>query len=107
MSFSDVNWLAVLVAGVVYMMMGAAWYSERMFCKRWLALIGKTADQLNPKPTIFIAAFASSVLTALFIAVIYASTGGNGLVDGVMVGFWTALGFALTSTLIYSLFEGP
>lgn len=34
--FSNINWLAVLVAAVAYFMLGAIWYSKILFAKKWV-----------------------------------------------------------------------
>jgi hypothetical protein len=33
----DINWLAVLVAGIAYWALGALWYSKILFSNKWLA----------------------------------------------------------------------
>ena len=34
--FNNINWLAVLVAGLAYFALGALWYSKLLFSKKWL-----------------------------------------------------------------------
>ena len=36
----DVNWLAVGVGTVIAFMLGAAWYSPKMFGKKWAEGVG-------------------------------------------------------------------
>lgn len=45
--FSDVNLVAVLVAGVVDMVIGALWYSPVLFAKSWMRLIGKKEEDMK------------------------------------------------------------
>jgi hypothetical protein len=42
-----INYLAVLVAGVVIFMLGGLWYSPVLFAKRWVALQGKTMEEMQ------------------------------------------------------------
>ncbi len=36
----DLNWLAVLVAGVAFFALGGLWYSNLMFGKQWSLAVG-------------------------------------------------------------------
>lgn len=38
--FSQINWLAVLVAALAYFMLGAVWYSKALFGAKWAGLVG-------------------------------------------------------------------
>lgn len=42
-----INYLAVLVAGLVPMVVGMIWYSPAVFAKKWLVLIGKTEEEIK------------------------------------------------------------
>jgi hypothetical protein len=46
MSIPVVNYPAVLVAGIVIFVLGGLWYSL-LFAKPWMALMGKTAEELK------------------------------------------------------------
>ena len=47
MALPHVNYLAVLVAGIVIFVLGGLWYSPVLFAKRWMALMGKTEEQIK------------------------------------------------------------
>ena len=45
------NWLAVIVAALLYFLLGALWYSPPFFARAWQASIGwdeSRTDQSNP-----------------------------------------------------------
>jgi fatty acid desaturase len=71
-----VNFLAVLVGGVVIFLLGGLWYSPVLFTKKWTALIGKTEEEMkaaassSSMPAMYIAAFLSGLVIALALAVI-------------------------------------
>ena len=44
--FSNINWLAVLVATIAYFMLGAVWYSKALFGAKWASPVG--IDMNNP-----------------------------------------------------------
>ncbi len=45
--FNNINWLAVLVAGLAYFVLGALWYSKLLFSKKWLELTNINPNDPN------------------------------------------------------------
>lgn len=101
----DVNPLAVLVAGIVPMIIGALWYGP-LFGKRWLAMMEMTAEEVqegfNPVRTYGVSLLLS-LLTAYILAQLIAQVapvdvssmegaGGSAMV-GVHVGLMALLAF--------------
>ena len=95
----EVNLLAVLVAGIVPMIIGALWYGP-IFGKRWMALMETTAEELqegfNPLKThgvSFVLALVTAFVLAQLIAEVapgsVSSAGGSG--GSAMVGVHVAL----------------
>ena len=58
MHFPPVNYLAVLAAGIVIFVLGGLWYSPVLFAKKWIALQGRTEEQMRAQ--------AASYAMALF-----------------------------------------
>lgn len=49
--FASINWLAVVAATVVAMVLGFVWYYPAVFGNAWMKELGKTREQLgNPGP---------------------------------------------------------
>ena len=93
----DVNWLAVLVAGIVPLVIGFLWYGP-IFGKQWLALMETTAEEIqkdfNPLKT-HGGSFVLSLITAYVLAQLLAVMGGSGAMIGVHVGLLVTIGFVL------------
>ena len=74
----EVNLLAVLVAGIVPMIIGALWYGP-LFGKRWLELMETTAEEIqegfNPLKTYGVS-FVLALITAFILAQLFARMGG-------------------------------
>ena len=74
----EVNLLAVLVAGIVPMIIGALWYGP-LFGKRWLELMETTAEEIqegfNPMKTYGVS-FLLALITAYILAQLFAGMGG-------------------------------
>jgi len=68
-----VNLLAVLVSGVAIFVLGGLWYSPLLFAKRWVALLGKSEEELKSAgatPLMYLTVFVCGLLTAFGLAVI-------------------------------------
>ena len=103
MQFLAVNWLAVLVAASVNMVVGFLWYGP-LFSGLFLRLIGKREEEIEGSPVVYLLGFAMGLVTTYVLAVIISSAGvatwWGGAVTGAVV--WIAIG-ALTSanTILY------
>lgn len=90
-----INYWAVLVGGVIWMVTGMFWYSPMGFGNAWMRLSGHTPDDANKDQVgklylwQFIAALIVSYILAHFVRVAGAITWQ----DGAVVGFWAWLGF--------------
>jgi hypothetical protein len=47
----DINWIAVIVAAVVNMVVGALWYSPQLFGKQWAKVLGKKVSDMGSANT--------------------------------------------------------
>jgi len=107
------NLVAVVIAAIIPMVLGALWYSPLLFAKKWMALMGKTEEELkagfNPVKT-----YGISFITCLIMAyilghfVIYATSATHeaGFGAGMQTGFWAWLGFVVTTGSATVLYEG-
>ena len=101
-----VNYLAVVVATVVALVIGFIWYSPRVFGNRWMAYLGTTQAQLgNPGPTGMLVGVVASLLNAWVLALLALNLGGKSVTDGVLLGVLAWLGFMATITAAQISFE--
>lgn len=122
MHFPPINYLAVLVAGIVIFVLGGLWYSPVLFAKRWIALQGRTVEQEKAQaaaanmPVLYASAFITGLLIAWTLALILAHIGrdptmaeAGGVVSvahGALIGFMCWLGFAATTSYATAIFSG-
>ena len=103
----EVNLLAVLVAGIVPMIIGALWYGP-LFGKRWMALMETTEEELregfNPLKTHGLG-FLLSLVTAFVLAQLLAEYAGGAMV-GVHVGLMALVAFVLPVSHQSVAYEG-
>lgn len=99
MILQEVNLLAVLLAAIVYFILGGIWYSPKVFGHYWTAHHGLDMDQLKPPVWVYFAEFFLDLLTAYVLAVFISLSSKTGWKDGIGVAFWIWLGFVLTFEL--------
>lgn len=107
----SIHWIAVIVAALVSMALGAIWYTEGLFGKRWIKAAGitkKQAEANSTKPMIYAAlrAFFMALIMYIFIFVFDAfhsdrSWLANALLTSILAGF----GFTWTAMKMHDLFE--
>jgi hypothetical protein len=115
MTFTGVNYLAVLVAGVVGWVIGAAWYMS--LAKHWVAAHGKTMEEFKAQADAakgtsaawmpYLLAFIAEVVMAWVLAGLLAHLGPdqttvwNGIVSAAFV--W--VGFVVTTIAVNNMFS--
>ncbi|HVW97344.1 MAG TPA: DUF1761 domain-containing protein [Mucilaginibacter sp.] len=105
MNFSQINWLAVVVAGLSAFLVGGIWYSKPLFGNAWMAESQLTAEQIQAgnKGKIFGFTAVFSLLMAVNLGMFLADVKTDmswGATAGFLAGIWTFCAIA-----IHSLFE--
>lgn len=110
----EVNYLAVLVAGIASMVIGFLWYSKLLFARPWMRLMGHTFEtmsgsQAKMAPMYFISFVLSLVMAYVLTHVIAMSEnffGYDRLMTGLTSAFWMWLGFIMPVQATDVLFGG-
>ena len=103
-----VNYPAVVIAAVLNMVVGAIWYSPAVFGATWMALTGKASGDMKSGSMgrsyglMFLAALVLAFAVAKFVGYMQATT----LIGGARAGIWIWIGFVLTTTAGFYIFEG-
>jgi len=111
MTLPAVNYLAVLVAGIVIFVLGGLWYSPVLFARKWMALMGKTEAELKAGASgsfvgvLYLLAFLSGLLTAWAMAVVLNHFPPVTLGRAAAVGFLCWLGFAAPTSFATAIFS--
>lgn len=104
---SDINWLAVLVAGLAYFALGALWYSV-LFGSAWIKLTGVNMDDPNIKKgtaQIMAGSFILMVIVSVGLAILITRLGPSGWMSGLKVGLIAGICFSATAISISYLYE--
>ncbi len=106
LDFGSINWIAVVVGVIASNVLGFLWYG-RLFGKRWMSMIGKTEDEIEANPTMYLITALSSALTMIVLALVVDAFGAGDFVEGLIIGAVANIGLSATSTFVYTTFEGP
>ncbi len=93
----DVNWLGVIVATLVNMVLGSLWYSPYLFGKPWAEAQKMDIKTLVATPLHYAGAFLVSLLTAFVLAVLLKKFHILSYSDALTLAFWAWLGFVATT----------
>jgi Protein of unknown function (DUF1761) len=106
MDYGDMNWLAIVCAGLAYWLLGAVWYSA-LFSKAWRSAIeqhGVKLGQPNQSGmgTKLIVTLVCNLIAALVLARVIHQLHGVNLLRGVKIGAGVGIGFCATAlTMTY------
>ena len=100
------NYLAIIVAAVVNVVLGSLWYSPVLFSKQWAKAVGMKKEDMEKgykmSPSMYfpplIAAFVTSFVLAWFINALNITSLGK----GIQIGFLAWLGFTTTAQVLNS-----
>jgi hypothetical protein len=105
-----VNYLAVLVAGIVIFVLGGLWYSPVLFARRWMALMGKTEEELKAAgagsmPILYLLAFLCGLVIAWAMAVVVNHFPPFTLARAAGLGLFCWAGFAAPTSFATAIFS--
>ena len=109
MTFTGVNYIAVIIAALAGFGLGSVWYM--VLSKPWLHAIGKTEaeckQQKGPAKALpFVIAILALLVMAWMLAGIMGHLGDITIRGGVISGFFVWLGFVITSMGVNHAFAG-
>lgn len=109
----EVNYLAVLLAGLSSMVIGSIWYTPKLFGGPWMKMTGVKMNQkmsAGKQVWMFGSVFAASLVTAYVLAHVtflsYKFFGGSFVWCAVQTAFWVWLGFTALRMYTHDTFEG-
>lgn len=108
MSFTMVNYVAVVIAALAAFGLGAVWYM--VLSQHWMEAVGKSEAELKkegPAQALpFVIAFVALCVMAWMLAGIMGHLGQVTIRGGVISGFLVWLGFVITSMGVNHAFSG-
>jgi hypothetical protein len=104
--FSDINWLAVLVAAIAWFVFSAIWYSIPPLSKAWAKAAKVDVTGEGPAlVTLLIPTFFGYVVTTIVIALLVKGLGVTEVDTAIALGATLGLGFGVIGALVNQLYE--
>jgi hypothetical protein len=106
----NINLVAVIVAAVMNMIVGAVWYSPVLFGNQWMRIIGiskKRLDKIKKRGMgkVYLIAFIGTFVMSYVLAMIVGYSGAFSFREGMEVGLWLGIGLIAPSMLGSVLWE--
>jgi hypothetical protein len=101
----DIAFWKILVAAVVWFIIGAVWYSPVLFAKPWRAALGKQNEEMKMSAGPMITTFLAQLLMVVVLAWFANATGVPTVLRGAYLGFKIWL-FVALAMVINSSFQG-
>jgi hypothetical protein len=106
-TLGQLNWLAVIVAAVVYFALGAVWFTPAFLGRPWMRSIGWDESRQPPQanPVSYAVPALLYLLAAIATAMLARATGTADVGSGIVLGLIVGVGYALTVTATDAVFD--
>ncbi len=101
-----VDYVAVVIAAVLNMIINFFWYSKWLFGHAWAKASGMRENDMKLKRSNLVWGVLVSLVTAYFIAFIEGYLGVTTVSDGMFFGFCFWLGFVATTQISHVIWGG-
>jgi hypothetical protein len=102
----DLNWIAIIAAAIVPMVLGALWYSPLLFAERWMRAVGRTREELTGAGLGYALSAVAALVTSYALARITHWAEVDDLWNGALVGLLVWIGFVATVLAVTTYFGG-
>ncbi len=109
----EINYVAVILAGISSMVVGSIWYARQVFGNHWMKLTGLTEKKIKEgnsnNSLTYLYVLVASLITAYVLAhmtfLSYNFFKDSYMVAAVGTAFWAWFGFTAARMLTHDLFE--
>ena len=103
----DLNILGIALAALTAMIIGAAWYSSKLFGVAWMKELGVSSpEQLGSPTKAMISAVIMNVVSAFALALVFSWQGAETSTDALMTSLVVGIGLVLSNQLMRDRFHG-
>jgi uncharacterized protein DUF1761 len=102
----DLNWLAVIVAGIAYFVLGAIWFMPATFGKAWQRSMGweMPADQ-RPGAAFYVGPLITCLAAAIAVGMLGKASGSDSFGEGIVLGLVTGVGISGAVLFVTGVFD--
>ena len=108
LELGSINWLAVIIATMIYFGLGAAWFAPQTPIGRaWVSASGyqSPATGVASSSLFYLVPAATALIAVVATALIAQATATDTLTEGVVLGLVVGIGYAATILLTTAAFE--
>ena len=107
LDFSGINYWAVIVSWIIYMAVGAFWYSTAGFAKQWTKHTGINILKIPQRQAtrILLAIMVSALIQSFTLALILHSLHVTNVLDGLYIGLLLWFGLTAATTVGVTLYS--
>lgn len=102
--FGDINYLAVMIATIVTMLLGFLWYSPVLFGNAWVKLIGLKKEEMSGGPLTYVLTALTALGGCYLLALLLTLPNERTIAAGVTIGLIIGLSISVKIGMNY-LFE--
>ncbi|NBC27782.1 MAG: DUF1761 family protein [Bacteroidetes bacterium] len=102
---ASISALPVLIATIIYFVLGALWYSPLLFAKPWMKIKNIPEDHEGGSPMVFVLSFILQFIGVFSLALFIEGLGGYGALHGALIGFFASTGFVFSLAGATGLFS--
>jgi len=102
---SGLNWLAIIIAAIVFFGLAAIWYQPRVMGRRWMEAAGVEPPDAAPSPAVFVGVLVAYFIMAVVLAMIARGIGASSFGDGLTLGLATGIAFVAAQVWVNVTFE--
>jgi hypothetical protein len=106
------NYLAIIVAAIINVIIGSLWYSPVLFAKPWSKAMGMKSDDFeknrkNMRAGMYVTPLITALISAFILSWFIDKLNVATLMGGIQIGFLGWLGFTTTAQILNSwVFSG-
>ena len=101
----EINWLAVIVVGIIYFLIVFFWYYPNIFGNMWLELVGKDGVAKSKIIKESIVMVFTSIVSVLIIEFLIDLTGWNDIGSAVLLTLLLWIGFVAMVSINQNIFN--
>jgi len=103
----SLNYVAILVSGVILWVLGAIWYSPALFAKPWMEILGIKKGESKQSGLMLgmVASFIGDVVLSFILAHLIFWANAFGFANGCVLGVLVWIGFIAAPNLPQGIYE--
>lgn len=102
----DLNWIAIILATVVNMVVGYIWYSPALFAHEWSKLTGRKMNEMGDGSTSYVITTVAALIQNIILAFVVGWVGVSTVANGAWLGFLLWVAFVAVTQGVNTVFAG-